>query len=189
MSYIRPPTVSQRCVIKQRYDLSCITQRRDVVANTAWFLLTRETLHALAIMVKGLRVVEVAAGTGYLASHVRRLNTVVQYDAFDLYPNLDCNYGVEERSIDDIDYSQYDVVIMTWPPYDDPLAFDVCQFMLPGQTLIYNGEWWGGCTGNSEFFSYLDSTFTEDKDASALLNENHIKWSFINDLWGVYQKI
>jgi hypothetical protein len=44
-----------------------------------------------------------------------------------------------------------DLFILSWP-YMSSLAFDVWSEMRKGQTLLYIGESWGGCTANEEFF-------------------------------------
>lgn len=75
-------------------------------------------------------------------------------------------------------------VFMAWPPYDDEMGFEVVSAMKIGGILVYVGEDRGGCTGNDDFFDFLEKNFKE--------LEHHVyipSWSGIYDLVKVYQKI
>lgn len=75
-------------------------------------------------------------------------------------------------------------VFMAWPPYDDPMAFEVANAMQVGRFLIYVGESEGGCTGDASFFQLLRTNFIEIED-----NLYVPSWSGIYDSGHVYQKV
>ena len=54
--------------------------------------------------------------------------------------------------------------------------------------MIFEGEGYGGCTGDDDFFNYLDEHFTPIKELDDELNEHHIRFPGINDHWWVYVK-
>lgn len=60
--------------------------------------------------------------------------------------------------------------------------------MSKGQVLIYNGQGSGGCTGDKDFFNYLDEHFTPMKELDYELNENHVSFPCTKDHWWVYAK-
>ena len=75
-------------------------------------------------------------------------------------------------------------VFMAWPPYDNPMAYEVALNMEIGKTLVFVGESYGGCTADDNFFQYLASNF-EEQDTEA----NIPSWSGIYDNVQVYKKI
>jgi len=75
-------------------------------------------------------------------------------------------------------------VFMAWPPYDNPMGFEVVSAMKVGSILVYVGEDRGGCTGNDDFFDFLEKNFKElDYDVCIP------RWFGIYDEVKVYQKI
>ena len=52
-------------------------------------------------------------------------------------------------------------VFMAWPPYDNPMAYEVVKNMEVGRKLVFVGEGYGGCTGDDNFFQYLETNFEE----------------------------
>lgn len=73
-------------------------------------------------------------------------------------------------------------VFMAWPPYNDPMAYNVIKEMLPGKILIYIGEGEGGCTGDDLFFDYLYKEFDEVEFIRIL------SWTGIHDNCRIYIK-
>lgn len=164
-------------------------QRREHTKSKGWHITTAETAAVLANYLKGKKVLEVASGTGYLAAHMRRLG-VEQYTAVDLYINYwemnSPNYGsIVGDAFEHVD-GDYDVIVMAWPPYAAPFGKDIVKRMRPGQTLILQGESWGGCTGSDKMFELLTDHFREDEDVSEELNFKHIQFDGIHDWWTVY---
>jgi hypothetical protein len=75
-------------------------------------------------------------------------------------------------------------VFMAWPPYDNPMAYEVANAMEVGRYLVYVGESHGGCTGDDSFFNILDSKF-ESIESDAYIPS----WSGIYDNVYIYKKV
>lgn len=167
--------------------------RHKHTQETAWFILTDEVANILGTYLKGLKVVEVFAGTGYLAHHLRKRAGLTrhEYKAYDnqsSYRMTGRYPGVTKKNAFMAPIKKADVVIMTWPPYDTNDAARVVKKMRAGQVLIYNGESWGGCTGDDEFFSVLEDQFQPLTPTLNALDDVHVRFQGINDYWGVYIK-
>lgn len=172
-------------------DLNAWALRREWVKTKAWFLLSQETADTLATYLKPFRVVEMGAGSGYLAAHMRRLG-VSDYRAYDSYclryfDRKKDNYGVKKRSTRSISFKQADVIVLTWPTYNTSFADHVARKMHSGQILIYQGVRYG-CTGDDRFHHRLDAEFTELPNITVALKKYHIQWFGIHDNWYVLQK-
>lgn len=165
-------------------------QRRDYTKKNGWFILTDETATHLAEFLKGKKTLEVASGTGYVAAHMRQRG-VEDYTAIDLYVNywhMDSpNYGSMVGDALDHDYSDYEVVVMGWPPLGAPFGRKVVQKLRKDQILILQGESWGGCTGSDQMFNLIGDHFNIDEELSDKLNEKHIQFDGIHDEWTVYR--
>lgn len=137
-------------------------------------------------------MLEVGSGTGYFAAHMKQ-GGVEDYNAVDICDPLYWDerttryFGIDGDSLDYIDNS-YDVIVMNWPPYNEPFAHQVAKKMSKGQVLIFEGEGYGGCTGDRDFFNYLDEHFTPMEELDDELNKHHIRFPGINDYWWVYVK-
>lgn len=167
--------------------------RRSMCMRSCWFLVSDTELNKLARYMKGKKVLEIAAGTGWLAMQMR-LRGVTNYRAIDArcsyYDPKDINYGVEIvdfYSITKQEMAKYDIVVLTWPPYDTSLAYDVFRKMAKRQTLIYQGEFFG-CTGNDEFHEALNNHCVELAGFKNLMDDSP-QWCGIRDRWWGYVKL
>ena len=79
-----------------------------------------------------------------------------------------------------------DVVILSWPDYDTSFASQILEKMKPGQTLIYIGEGYGGCTGDDNFFNLLEEKTSLNNEITEKLQEHSLSWSGVHDTWYVY---
>lgn len=170
------------------YDL-----RQTIIAKSSWFLITEQQIAYLANALRDLNVIEIAAGTGYLATALRS-SGVRQYRAIDSrqshYTKRSINYGVEYLAFEDLPITElhsYDAVVMTWAPYADTLAANVVKSMCKGQLLYLQGESEGGCTGDDELFQLLATQFEEIE--TELEDLEHPQWNGIHDRWTVWRKI
>lgn len=177
-------------ILADFYITDC-AKRRAVVDMTMWPILTQEVADQLAIWLGDKRVLEVGAGTGYLAEHLRRRG-VRHYRAMDdlstaHYTGRHPVYGDVER-YDALlaDFSRYEVVIMSWPPYGHDFARRVAGKMLPGQYLVYQGEV-HGCTAGADFDDYLYLNFDEQA-APFTLDLLHVTYPGFRDQWRLYRK-
>lgn len=174
--------------------------RTEYTDNIAWFLVHEGIIEVLCELLKDDKVVEVFSGTGYLSAHLtlarKGRGTLEAYDdksrAKDhmfKYESYSKPYFGEVKDCTKLSLKEYDSVIMTWPEYDSPSALEVLTNMHVGQRLFYEGENYGGCTGDDAFFDYLDSNFEELQEESDKFNGVGVRFSGINDFWGVYVKV
>lgn len=167
--------------------------REAHIPNQGWFVLTQEVARRLGSYLRGKQVVEVFAGTGYLAHHLRKTADLDRrsYRAYDnrtgwaskvYYP------GVSKKNAFRALIKRADVVVMTWPEYTENHAVRIVTKMEPGQVLVYNGEPQGGCCANDRFFEILDRDFIKIESLSNRLNDGHFTFFGIHDRWAVYKK-
>lgn len=188
-----PPTLPKSFFKEHKFSfLDSYQVRCRYTSRIGWFILTTEVREVLVNFLKGKRVLEVGSGTGYFAAHMKQ-GGVEDYNAVDIWDpqywdeRTTRYFGIDGDSLDYIDNS-YDVIVMNWPPYDEPFAHQVVKKMAKGQVLIFEGEGYGGCTGDDDFFNYLDDHFTPIKELDDELNEHHIRFHGVNDHWWVYAK-
>lgn len=114
----------------------------------------KEAIEGLAKLIGNEPALEVMAGTGYLSYWLRRYGVNVEVTSIRL-PLKMFTGMVAECAILSAETRQYKWLIISWPPYNEPDAFDVLREMQPGTKLIYIGEGMGGCTANDIFHEEL----------------------------------
>ena len=174
--------------------------RRDVFcASFGYVLATAEVMERLVELFGTGRVLDAGSGSGYLAhelaSHGVHMLAVDHAD-YSLPSELrQHGYAINKVYRQDVVgdaveriSSAFNAVLLTWPNYDSPFAFNVAKAMLPGQILVYEGEGNGGCNANNEFFELLTNTneWTPLHEASQRLNEVHCTFHGINDHWSIW---
>ena len=161
--------------------------REMCVKKFSWAIPNEE---ALATIAKYGPIVELGAGSGYWAYLLRARGVIVE--AYDKDPpTLGARkYGFNKMwtnvNVGDTSVLQYysggkHALMLCWPCYDDPFAFDALT-AYKGNTLIYIGESWGGCTGDDQFFRLLQNEWecTETVDIP--------RWDGIHDSLFVYKR-
>lgn len=140
--------------------------------NTAVFslysLLTQEFIEILATSpyIKGKRVLEVFAGSGILSLGL-------EFHGIDVHPTDDLTWFgkggpryphcVLVNDVEELDAleavkkygSEYDVLLMSWPPIDDSITIEACREWNRIHTsglIVYIGEPEGGATGCQEIY-------------------------------------
>ena len=112
-------------------------------------------------------LVEVGAGTGYLASRLEASGADIV--ATDKYPpHTDRNpYGWKHEHIKVKQMSAATAVkahpdrnvLMSWPSYGKRWAYLAAKCIKKNCHLLYIGEGPGGCTANDAFFKLMDTDF------------------------------
>ncbi|MGL4614407.1 MAG: class I SAM-dependent methyltransferase [Shewanella sp.] len=188
-----PPTLPKSFFKEHKFSFAdSYSVRCRYTDRIGWFILTTEVKEVLVNFLLGKRVLEVGSGTGYFAAHMKQ-GGVEDYNAVDIWDphywdeRTTRYFGIDGDSLDYIN-SSYDVIVMNWPPYAESFAHQVVKKMCKGQVLVFEGEGSGGCTGDDDFFNYLDEHFTSMEELDDELNEHHIRFPGINDHWWVYVK-
>lgn len=159
------PLLTRQQWLDQRDRSYTTFTRYDRLLSTCYPIITIEMLDRLVLELLNDQVLEVGAGSGYLARllHDRGID-IRAIDSrrgpntrFPWWENPQY-FNVEQIDVNDLDISTYGTILMTWPCMSD-FALQVAQKMAKRQFLIYHGEPRGGCCANKEFFDYLSSNF------------------------------
>lgn len=117
-------------------------------------------------------VVDPIAGTGYwvylLAQcHIRVTATDIEpprQDGYDnaWHPNAKCWVPVLQADAVDaaLMADRQDTLLLSWPPYGDSIGVKVLS-AFPGNRLVYIGEGEGGACADDDFFTLLNSEWTQ----------------------------
>ncbi len=166
--------------------------RTPYVRNVSWSIVTKETIANLKNIIGEGRCIDVCAGSGHLAKHLKKAG--VKIEAVDKLENWYFKHNPARGFVRKVKCGiseikpYHDFVIMSWPEYNTPFAAEVANKLLPGQKLLYCGENYG-CNGNDEFFEILRDQFTEiEEGLIEQLADGHIRWHGIHDHWQLYVK-
>jgi len=170
-----------------------------------FFLPTEELMDRLVTILgheisSSVRVLEAGSGSGFMSKELcRRGLDTFAVDRCD-YENKEREFGYPMINMyqrdalgDAVDYvtPEFGAVLLVWPPYDKPFAFDIAKAMHPGQLLIFEGEGEGGCAADDKFFEYVtdSSIWTQLKSLSDHLDEVHVTFAPQHDHWQIWRKI
>ena len=136
--------------------------RRDYFAKEySWSIPSKEAVDKIKAFVNRDEIIEIGAGHGFWAkilqyADVKVTPTDSYSDRGGYLPKDNAYTFVQDLKADDAlnKYSDHNVLMMSWPPYDKPLAAD-SLLAFSGSKLIYIGEDQGGCTGSDRFFKDL----------------------------------
>ena len=161
-------------------------------------LFTKEDIEELAVILKGKKVLEVLAGTGYLGYYLTRHGVdIIQTDnkswsdyffsnKLDTYKRYFFNRSVITMdAIEAIDkYSDWaDVVLTTWPPFKESIGEEVVKRCINyGIDILYEGEYDYGNCGSNEMFDLLDNFFNKE-----VIIKDSLHWYGMNDYYSYYK--
>ncbi len=162
--------------------------RYDFITKYAFAVPNQE---ALGMLAKMSPILEMGAGSGYWAYLIRRRGQFVV--AYDQNPPLKSSYkftkdwgtvqhGTIETANELQEANNQFTLFLCWPCYNKPFAHDVLK-AFTGKTLIYIGEYRGGCTADNDFFDLLDDAWTPR--ASIQIPQ----WNGIHDFMTVFERL
>ena len=162
--------------------------RDNYLTKYSHAIITNELVDSLVNICKGKKVVELGSGSGYL-SHLLELKgmDITTIDTADWYTDKVIRKPDIVDSYREMDFSSYDVVIMSWPNYQSNAAAQVVKKLNDSQIFIYCGEGRSGCCGDDD----LHETLAEDwqyLEEDYGLNANSLSFSRIRDYWRAYIK-
>lgn len=132
------------------------------IYDTGYSVVTAELLDRLVEFIGQDTVLEVGAGSGYLARLLS--DRGVKITAIDSQegPNTrepwwqqPLYYPVEKKDVRQLQSFDEGIILLAWPCMNSDFSVHVLRKMVKGQILIYNGESDGGCTATPEFFAEL----------------------------------
>ena len=123
-----------------------------------WALIDQSWTKELADIIGDRTCLEVMAGFGWLAKALKQHGVDVtatddqswagnRHSAgtpFDFIENLDALSAIKK-------YADAEMLIMSWPPYDEDIACLVGKAWGNEKPIIYIGEGYGGCNATDEF--------------------------------------
>lgn len=181
--------------------VSSFFARDAYVKKYGFALVSRETLSVLKDLLGGGPVLDAGAGTGYLAERLGGEGVkVVAADIRD-YSLAQDSEGYPFQTVHRLDRvvghaaellpGEFTAVLLSWPCYQSSFAYEVAQAMQAGQTLVYQGEGVGGCTGDDAFHALLRDTgqWKPMTLRTEQLNAHHVQFSGIHDWWHAYKKV
>lgn len=167
-----------------KHDMNDHKFRHDLVKQYAWAVPNNEAIEAIKTI--GKAVLEIGAGSGYWAKVLSSVG--VQVLAFDNrnggYEFSKDWFTVNNGSVEQIKANADKALMLCWPNYDDPFAFNATiEYMRnKGKTLIYIGESTWGCTGCNKFHKLLDKCWKLEKVIDIP------QWSMIHDRLYIYTR-
>lgn len=169
--------------------------RYSFVEKFGFVLLNEKLINVASDFLKDKKVCEIGAGTGWLSHNLQKNN--VDIIPIDYKPGLDSDFGFKFNhtniticnGIEYLENNFPDVILLSWPDYDTSFASQILEKMKPGQTLVYIGEGYGGCTGDDRFFDLLNKKTQLNEKITDKLQEHSLSWSGVHDTWYVYNII
>ncbi len=147
---------------------------------------------AIDICLRHSPLLEVGAGTGYWAS-------LIAHAGGDIRATDDPNKRYKHFGARPVEYYKITkiselqmielvklgrrTVLMCWPNYATPFAFNIARAIQPNKRLIYIGESDGGCTGDDKFHHLLHAEFEQESELRLP------QWPGIHDYLYVYRRI
>jgi uncharacterized UPF0146 family protein len=130
-----------------------------------WAIVTMEWTRKLAAYLRGMRVLEVMAGAGWLARALADHGVEVVATDNNSWarqhklarPVYDV---IQMDAIDAVHVATADALMVSWPPQDDTTIVDVARAWGPSKPIVYVGEWAGGCNAPGAFFAGWNSAIT-----------------------------
>jgi hypothetical protein len=138
--------------------LSLFEARQECNKKGMWAIVDKKWTCELAKWIGKRKCLEVMAGAGWLSKALLECDIdIIATDNFSWdkqHTNLTPLCEIEK--IDAVEavrkYKDRDVLIVSWPPYDDSTICDVCK-LWKNKPIIYIGEGDGGCNAPENFWN------------------------------------
>jgi len=137
--------------------------REFCTSRGLWTIIDQIWSKKLAKWIKNKKCLEVMAGGGWLAK-------ALSDDGIDIIATDDKSWGEKQHSkiiyvcpVEEIGaieavkkYTDRDVLIISWPPYESEIICNVCDVWGSERPIIYIGEGDGGCCAPETFWEHFD---------------------------------
>ena len=167
--------------------------REEYIRQYGFFIVSDNFINIMKEHFFESKILEVGAGSGFLSYCLQ--NEGIQITPTDKKIEEN-NYGFKQTyteiiETDSVNFLKknphYDTILMSWPNYNSNFADNVLKHMSPGQTLIYIGEGYGGCTANDNFYDRLESKAQLDTELTNKFSSANFSWFGIHDKIRVYK--
>jgi hypothetical protein len=146
--------------------LEAIRLRRQVTQYQSWAV---PSTAAVMFVRMHSPLVEIGAGGGLWARFITKAGGDIK--SFDHKPvkkrgrNTYCKkqyFNVLLGGVEKVKKYPNRALFLCWPNYDTPMAYNALR-KYRGDTLVYIGEGWGGCTGCDRFHGLVDAEWEEEE--------------------------
>lgn len=149
-----PPHPPSTCCDPEVLSIERIQLRERAIAMGMYALVSFDWVAKLHEWVDGRRVLEVMSGRGWLAKALQELGTdIVASDNdswFEKAPPLVRRVKADAKQM--ARASTADILLMSWPPYDEPIAAKTAAAWGSTRPIVFIGEDADGCTADERFF-------------------------------------
>ena len=136
--------------------------RDEITSRGMWALIDKVWTQDLAKWVGDRKCLEVMAGHGWLAKALEEHGVdIIATDDFTWVGNrhsrgkpfdlVKAMTGLDAVKL----YDDAEVLIVSWPPYEDEKICAICEEWGPDRPIIYIGEGGGGCTATDTFHEHF----------------------------------
>lgn len=163
--------------------------REHFIKIQGYPFVSKDWIKELSKLLRGKKVLEIMCGLGTISYALKNEEIDIiatdnlswketwknAYNHYCEIEEIDAIKAIEKYG-KDIDY-----IIMSWPPYDDPIAYKVLQKIREvneNAAIIYIGESDGGCTGD-RLFHYRANVI--QNDIIDKVNSIYKPWKLIHD--------
>lgn len=129
-----------------------------------WAIVDMQWTGFVAKWIGSRKCLEVMAGAGWLAKALNDHGVIIKATddhSWDIkHKNIKRVFPVENiEAIKAIEkFPDSEVLIISWPPYNEPEAYETIKIWGNDRPIVYIGEW-DGCTADKQFHNH----FREDK--------------------------
>ena len=172
------------CIRWMEFSMNISLSRAVYTENISWGTLSSETINWIRLLYTNdtfHKILEVGAGRGFNAMMLKKACIPIVATDEKAYEQTFTTVEVSDGVNAIQKYSDCDCLLMVWPPYAEPFAFN-CLTAFKGRHLFYVGEYDGGCTGDDAFFSELSRNWNYE------CTKNVPQFADIHDCFFYYTK-
>ncbi len=173
------------------------SRRFEWVKEYSWAIPTHYAVETIAAFAGDRPIIEVGCGTGYWLSLLAKCGAVAYgFDDMDEENHYGHQVGQWSNNVihgnheyalnvaNELAAAAVDPVLMLcWPPYLDNYAAQLAK-KWPGNSMVYIGEGWGGCTADNEFHETVNGDGIWDEGHRIELPQ----WEGIHDAVYLFEK-
>ena len=134
--------------------------REKLTKKGLWTVIDQKWTKILADWIGDRKCIEIMAGAGWLAKALSESGIDIVATDNDSWTNkahtelekvylIECLDAVEAVSSN---YKDRDILIVSWPPYNDDTICEVCEKWGTKKPIVYIGEGEGGCNAPDDFW-------------------------------------
>lgn len=140
--------------------------RQKFVRQYSWSIPAKEAIDAIKKWARP-PIYDIMAGSGYwtkllnqagIKTYAYDLHKVAKHNPYKMQPK---HAKIKRRHALEVTrrFNKPTDIILSWPPYDEPLGNEILKTLPIGSRVFYFGEGWGGATGDDAMHANLNKNF------------------------------